>query len=49
MIKRDSKISSSIWDFSEDQMLSDIEKTISATALDSGKVNSKSNNFSMVL
>ena len=36
MIKRDFKVSSPSWDCSEDQMLLDIEKTLSAAALDAG-------------
>ena len=38
MVKRDSKVSSPIWDFSENQILLDIEKT-----------NEKSSNFRMFL
>ena len=29
MVKRDSKVSRAIWDFSEDQILLDIEKALS--------------------
>ena len=39
MIKTDFKISCPIWDFWEDQILSVIKKTLSATALDAGKAN----------
>ena len=48
-IKRDSKHSSPFWDFSEYQILFDIEKTFSTAALDAGKANEKSNNFRMFL
>ena len=47
MIKRDSQVSSPICDFTEDQMWLDIKKTLSSTALDSGKANEKSTNFRM--
>ena len=39
MIKRDSKISRYIWDFWEDQIFLDIQKTLCAVALDAGKAN----------
>ena len=39
MIKRDSKTFKPIWNFWEDQILLDREKTLSATALDAGKAN----------
>ena len=39
MIKRDFKISRLIWDFWVYHILLDIEKTLSATALDAGKAN----------
>ena len=39
MFKRDFKISRPIWDFWEDQILLDIEKTLSGTALDTGEIN----------
>ena len=39
MIKRDFKISIPNWDFCEDQIWLDIEKTVYATALDVGKAN----------
>ena len=46
MIIRHSKVSSLIWS-SEDQIFLNIEITPSAAALDAGKVNEKSTNFSM--
>ena len=41
MVKKDSKVSSPLWDFSEYQMLFDIERTLSAAALDANKANKK--------
>ena len=40
---------SSIWDFSENQILLEIEKTLSIGELDTGRANEKSKNVRMFL